>query len=82
MRRNTKKLPVEKLQNDPGGTLSHDNNEFNKLGVAYARTRPRANSADIAEERGPPTYPSAKKSEGKILRPQYKEILCGQSSFG
>ncbi|KAL8995036.1 MAG: hypothetical protein Q9188_006902 [Gyalolechia gomerana] len=75
MRRNTKKLPVEKLQNDPGGTLSHDNNEFNKLDVAYARTRPRANSADIAEERGPPTYPSTKKSEGKILRPQYKEIL-------
>src|SRR6185295_1181294 len=32
-------------------------------------------TGDIAEERGIPTYPSPKKSEGKILRPQYKEIL-------
>ncbi|KAI9850898.1 MAG: GTPase-activating protein [Thelocarpon superellum] len=37
--------------------------------------RPRSSSADIAEERGTPTYPVPKKSEGKILRPQYKEIL-------
>lgn len=34
-----------------------------------------SDNGDIAEERGPPTYPSAKKAEGKILRPQYKEIL-------
>lgn len=32
-------------------------------------------SGDIAEERGIPSYPTAKKSEGKILRPQYQEIL-------
>jgi hypothetical protein len=32
-------------------------------------------SGDIAEERGIPTYPTAKKVEGKILRPQYQEIL-------
>lgn len=32
-------------------------------------------SGDIAEERGIPNYPTAKKSEGKILRPQYQEIL-------
>jgi hypothetical protein len=32
-------------------------------------------SGDIAEERGIPSYPVPKKSEGKILRPQYKEIL-------
>ena len=45
--------------------------------------RPRANSSDIAEERGPPSYPTAKKSEGKILRPQYKDILRGTPSpFG
>lgn len=75
MRRNPKKVPVKKLQNDPGGTLSHSKNVFSSLGVASAGTRPRANSSDIAEERGPPTYPSAKKNEGKILRPQYKDIL-------
>lgn len=32
-------------------------------------------SGDIAEERGIPNYPTAKKIEGKILRPQYQEIL-------
>ncbi|MCJ1317385.1 GTPase-activating protein [Xylographa vitiligo] len=37
--------------------------------------RPRANSTDIAEERGAPSYPIPRKSEGKILRPQYKDIL-------
>jgi hypothetical protein len=39
--------------------------------------RLRANSSDIAEERGSLIYPTAKQSEGKILRPQYKEILNG-----
>ncbi|KAI4866715.1 RabGAP/TBC [Hypoxylon rubiginosum] len=34
-----------------------------------------SNSADIAIERPAPTYPMPKKSEGKILRPQYKDIL-------
>lgn len=32
-------------------------------------------NGDIAEERSLPNYPAAKKSEGKILRPQYKDIL-------
>ena len=39
--------------------------------------RSRANSTDIAEERGTPSYPIPRKSEGKILRPQYKDILRG-----
>lgn len=38
-----------------------------------------SNSADIAIERPAPSYPTPKKSEGKILRPQYKEILRGVS---
>ncbi|KAI1003643.1 GTPase-activating protein [Podosphaera aphanis] len=33
------------------------------------------NSVDIAIERPTPNYPVSKKNEGKILRPQYKEIL-------
>lgn len=37
--------------------------------------RGRSGSFDIAEERNPLSYPSAKKGDGKILRPQYKEIL-------
>ena len=35
----------------------------------------RSNSFDIAEERNPLSYPSANKSDTKILRPQYKDIL-------
>ncbi|KAI1091286.1 RabGAP/TBC [Rostrohypoxylon terebratum] len=38
-------------------------------------SRRYSNSADIAIERPAPTYPMPKKSEGKILRPQYKDIL-------
>ncbi|KAI1416261.1 RabGAP/TBC [Hypoxylon sp. FL1857] len=34
-----------------------------------------SDSADIAIERPAPAYPMPKKSEGKILRPQYKDIL-------
>jgi hypothetical protein len=46
-----------------------------------ASNRQRANSADIAEERGAPMYPVARKGEGKILRPQYKDILQGTFSL-
>ena len=42
-----------------------------------ANNRQRANSSDIAEERGTPMYPTAHKGDGKILRPQYKDILQG-----
>lgn len=45
---------------------------------AFALTNRRySDSADIAIERPAPTYPMPKKSEGKILRPQYKDILKG-----
>ncbi|KAA8569486.1 hypothetical protein EYC84_001114 [Monilinia fructicola] len=44
----------------------------NAMGLGSRRM---SNSADIAIERPAPSYPVAKKSEGKILRPQYKEIL-------
>lgn len=40
-------------------------------------TRLHSDSADIAVERPSLTYPMPKKSEGKILRPQYKDILQG-----
>lgn len=50
------------------------------LDPPLAAGRARANSSDIALERGPPSYPSAKAGEGKILRPQYKDILRGESS--
>ena len=72
-RRKAKRIPNDKSF-DPGGALRVS---------SPPDSRKRTNSSDIAEERGPPTYPTAKKSEGKILRPQYKEILRGRcnSSF-
>ncbi len=39
-----------------------------------------SNSADIAIERPTLVYPMPKKTEGKILRPQYKDILKGFAS--
>ena len=67
-RREAKRIPNDKSF-DPGGGL--------KI-ASPTNGRRRANSSDIAEERGPPIYPTAKNSEGKILRPQYKEILRGR----
>ncbi|KAJ9213110.1 hypothetical protein DTO166G4_5268 [Paecilomyces variotii] len=56
---------------DPGGRGSNTSS----ISYALGSSRQRANSSDIAEERGASLYPNAKKSEGKILRPQYKDIL-------
>ncbi|PLB50483.1 Ypt/Rab-specific GTPase-activating protein [Aspergillus steynii IBT 23096] len=57
---------------DPGGGIR---NNPATLGVGPPSNRQRANSSDIAEERGASMYPTARKGEGKILRPQYKDIL-------
>lgn len=65
---------------DPGGGAGTRRNGSQSLPLAPEPGRFRANSADIAEERGAPAYPVAKKSEGKILRPQYKEIRTGNSA--
>jgi hypothetical protein len=48
---------------------------------SFGRVQARrySNSADIAAERPASTYPMPKKSEGKILRPQYKDILKGKN---
>lgn len=73
MKRKTKK-GNKQSNTDPGGNLSPFGHglqgEFGGFG-----SRRMSNSADIAIERPTPSYPVAKKSEGKILRPQYKEVL-------
>ncbi|MCJ1452816.1 GTPase-activating protein [Mycoblastus sanguinarius] len=70
-----KRIPANKF-NDPGGGAGGNKNGLSAILTPERSTgRPRANSSDIAEERGPPSYPTAKKNEGKILRPQYKDIL-------
>ena len=78
MRRAAKKrIPINKI-NDPGGGFSTSRNgSSSNSAPSRPSGRPRANSSDIAEERGPPSYPTTKKIEGKILRPQYKDILRG-----
>ncbi|MCJ1399394.1 GTPase-activating protein [Xylographa trunciseda] len=58
-----------------GDRRRHVLSETYLSGSTLIPTRPRANSTDIAEERGAPSYPIPRKSEGKILRPQYKDIL-------
>ncbi|KAF2435981.1 GTPase-activating protein GYP1 [Tothia fuscella] len=73
LRRKGKRIPDGKGK-DPGGPYSGSQNGS----LSKTATRDSLwsqDSGDIAEERGIPNYPVAKKSEGKILRPQYKEIL-------
>ena len=76
MRWKAKRIPANK-NNDPGGGLAITGTTARDQSFPVTTGRRRANSTDIAEERGPPSYPAAKKSEGKILRPQYKDILRG-----
>lgn len=76
MKRKSKRIDG-KTDTDPGGNLSpwgYGMGTGNYLG-----TRRLSNSADIAIERPPASLHTSKKSEGKILRPQYKEILRGAS---
>ncbi|KAI0134157.1 rab-GTPase-TBC domain-containing protein [Xylariales sp. AK1849] len=50
--------------------------DLSSLNTAFGLSSRRySNSADIAIERPAPVYPMPKKSEGKILRPQYKDVL-------
>ncbi|OQD73234.1 hypothetical protein PENDEC_c016G05037 [Penicillium decumbens] len=70
--RRKKSSTLKTKDTDPGGSIG----AFpSSLGFSLEANRQRANSSDIAEERGAPMYPTARKGEGKILRPQYKDIL-------
>lgn len=68
MKRKSKRTAA--TQNTPGS--HHALSPPDDLGF---HARRYSNSADIAIERPAPAYPLPKKSEGKILRPQYKDIL-------
>lgn len=77
---------IDNFHANSGGPGGGSGNNTSGLGFGLAAgARHRADSSDIAEERGP-LYPTTQKGEGKILRPQYKDILkgnrryfCGQS---
>ncbi|KJZ78709.1 hypothetical protein HIM_02100 [Hirsutella minnesotensis 3608] len=68
MKRRTKRMASQN-KIDPGSLSPALDGSFG------FQARRHSNSADIAAERPTPSYPIPKKSEGKILRPQYKEIL-------
>jgi hypothetical protein len=74
MKRRSKRMATQNKTDQ--GALSPLGNEP----MDAFHSRRYSNSADIAAERPAPTYPMPKKSEGKILRPQYKEILRGSFS--
>ena len=81
IKKEAKKRPPTNYSLDPGGDLaSGTNGAFYNLAPARSFGRVRANSSDIALERGPPSYPATKGGDGKILRPQYKDILRGKLS--
>jgi TBC1 domain family member 2 len=71
-KRSTKARPNR--TKDPGARTSTTNGS-STINVASRTDFMRSDSYDIAEERNPLAYPSTKKGDGKILRPQYKEIL-------
>jgi hypothetical protein len=74
MRRKGKKASNAKTK-DYGGFGNTPSNARNANGAAGSLASWAFDNGDVAEERTLPTYPSAKKVEGKILRPQYKDIL-------
>lgn len=76
VRRESKRILRSKIH-DPGGGRDYGRKDSSLLGTTHLPTRERKLSTDIAEERGPPEYPNSMKGEGKILRPQYKDILRG-----
>lgn len=74
MRRKGKK-DMNKPTKDFGGVSNKSSNLRNGSNAANTLANWALDNGDVAEERMLPTYPSARKSEGKILRPQYKDIL-------
>jgi TBC1 domain family member 2 len=72
MRRKGKRLSNKKMK-DPGGGARPTSSNGSSAATALASWA--LDNGDVAEVRSIPSYPSAKKSEGKILRPQYKDIL-------
>lgn len=76
MRRKGKKASIAKTKDYGGfGNTPSNARDGNANGASASLASWAFDNGDVAEERMLPTYPSAKKVEGKILRPQYKDIL-------
>lgn len=74
MRRKDKRSS-KKAAKDTGNLAARASNLRNGGNATSALASWALDNGDVAEERTLPTYPSAKKIDGKILRPQYKDIL-------
>ena len=72
---NTKARPARTKHPEDGQNLAWSTKAGSALGVSPLPSHLRSNSFDIAEERNSLAYPVTQKGDGKILRPQYKEIL-------
>jgi len=70
MKRKSRQAAAQNKTRAASSQLSPLDDNFTGL-----HTRRFSDSADIAVERPSPSYPMPKKTEGKILRPQYKDIL-------
>lgn len=74
MRRKDKKSS-KKASKDSGNVAARASHRRNGGNATSTLASWALDNGDVAEERTLPTYPSAKNIEGKILRPQYKDIL-------
>ena len=63
------------MKNGGRSTFEDRSSASSYLAAATNPQHIRSSSFDIAEERNPLSYPSAKRGDGKILRPQYKDLL-------
>ncbi|GAB0134856.1 hypothetical protein EsDP_00003211 [Epichloe bromicola] len=79
MKRRSKRMATQQNKSNPqaNANISIDTGTLSpaldgRFGLGGRR---HSDSADIAVERPSLSYPMPKKSEGKILRPQYKDIL-------
>ena len=75
MRRKQSKRQRQGRSKDSGGSAYNGGST-----LAPPSLHPRTGSFDIGDERNALSYPTTKKSEGKILRPQYKDILRDPAS--
>jgi hypothetical protein len=75
MKRRTRKIEAQQQNKGVSDSASFDR-------AFGGHERRHSDSADIAIERPAPAYPMPRKSEGKILQPQYKDILKGNLNSG
>ena len=75
MRRKGKRISNKKGKDPGGGGRPGAGPRQGSSNTSSTLASWSLDNGDIGDTRAIPTYPSAKRQEGKILRPQYKDIL-------